>query len=230
MSEGFDYDAYRQQQDAQKGGSDPDRALIVTFEYASKAKGDGTFKNIEMIKIWIDKDNEIIRQVTDDDRTRFAARYAAFKAGEEAPIDGTPINMVAFATPADIAGCRAERIFTVEQIVEKPDERLQKAKLINFKYKCRDWLESQQRSGHVGELREQIDHLKAQNDVLREKNRALSQGSGSGQFTLKALKSMGLPALREYCQAHDIKASNGKDKTLKNIEDAGAFSDNGDAA
>lgn len=154
----FDYQHHQQMQQL---GADPDRALIVTFSYDSERQRDGSFENVEMVEIWIDKDNIIRRKVTDEDRQRFAARYQAFKAGEAEPEDGTPIKMVAFATPADIASCKTERIFTVEQIVETPDERLARPKLMNFKYKCRDWLESQHRSGYVGELREQISALQA---------------------------------------------------------------------
>ena len=45
MSEegGFDVQAYRRSQ------VNPDKALLVTFEYGSQKQLDGSFKNIEMI-------------------------------------------------------------------------------------------------------------------------------------------------------------------------------------
>lgn len=169
MSEGFDYAAYANQQ---KGN--PDKALLVSFEYAAQKKSDGSYENVEMIKIWLGKNDEIVRKVTPEDRVRFADRYDAFKKGEEVPLDGTPIAQCAFATPADVSACKAERIFTLEQLVETADERLQRARLVTFKYRCRDWLEAQKRSGYVGEMRERIQSLEAQIEVLKE--RLASQG------------------------------------------------------
>lgn len=165
MSEGgFDYEAHRKNLQG-----NPDRALLVSFEWAPEKRKDGNFDNVEMIRIWLDKNNEVVRKVTEEDKIRFAERYEAFKKGEEVPEHGTPIRMVPFATPADVSACKALRIFTLEQLVETADERLSRSKLINFKYQARDYLEAQQRTGYVGELREEINHLKAQIEVLKER-------------------------------------------------------------
>ena len=206
-------------------GENPDRALIVTFEYESEPNGDGTFRNVEMINIWIDKDNTVRRRVTAEDRERFRDRYEAFKRGEEVPADGTPINLCTFATPADVATCKAERILTLEQLAETPDERLQRSRnLINFKYKVQDWLKARSNTSHVAELREQIERLKAQIDALKEKNAALAVGA-KPRFTLKALKGCGMDALREYCEANGVTASNSKDGTIERLVGAGAVAD-----
>jgi len=166
MSEGgFDYEAHRRA----IAGSNPDKALLVSFEYASEKRKDGLFDNVEMVRIWMDKNSEVVRKVTEADKVRFAERYAAFKKGEEMPEEGTPIRLCAFATPADVSACKAERIFTVEQLVETSDERLAKARLINFKYMARDYLEGQKRTGYVGELREKIQQLEAQVEMLKER-------------------------------------------------------------
>jgi len=160
---GFDIQAYRAAQ------SNPDRALLVTFEYAARQKSDGGFENIEMIRIWLGRNDEICRPVTDQDKIRFRDRYDAFRKGEKAPVDGTPIGQCALATPANISACKAERIFTLEQLVETPDERLSRSSLVGFKYKCKDWLEAQKRLGHVGEMRERIERLERENEILKER-------------------------------------------------------------
>jgi hypothetical protein len=165
MSEGgFDYEAHRRSLQG-----NPDKALLVSFEYASEKRRDGTFDNVEMIRIWMDKNTEVVRRVTESDKLRFTERYEAFKKGEEAPETGTPIRLVPFATPADVSACKSLRIFTLEQLVETADERLSRAKLVNFKYQARDFLEAQRRTGYVGELRDEINHLKAQIEVLKER-------------------------------------------------------------
>lgn len=164
MSEGgFDLAAYRRE----VSGGDPDRGLLVTFEHRAEKQNDGSFKNVEYIRIWLSNTDEVVRPVQPQDKVRFKSRYDSFKAGEEQPLEGTPINLCAFATPADVAACKAERVFTLEQLVETPDERLFKAKLVNFKYRSRDWLEAQKRHGYVGELRSQIDGLQAQVNMLK---------------------------------------------------------------
>lgn len=165
MSEGgFDYEAHRRSLQG-----NPDKALLVTFEHASEKRKDGSFQNVEMIRIWMDKNTEVVRKVTDEDKRRFSERYEAFKKGEEVPEEGTPIRMVPFATPADVSACKSLRIFTLEQLVETSDERLARAQLINFKYQARDYLEAQRRTGYVAELREEINHLKAQIETLKER-------------------------------------------------------------
>ena len=178
MSEGgFDYEAHRRAIQ----GSNPDKALLVSFEYSSEKQKNGLFENVEMIRIWMDKNSEVVRKVTEADKTRFAERYGAFKAGEEMPDDGTPIRLCAFATPADVSACKSERIFTVEQLVETPDERLARARLINFKYMARDYLESQRRTGYVGELREEINQLKAQIEAMKEQGHTVEPKKRPGR-------------------------------------------------
>ena len=164
MSEGFDYEAHRKMQQG-----NPDKALLVSFEYAPEKQRDGSFVNVEMIRIWVDKNQEVVRKVTPEDKVRFADRYASFLKGEEAPPDGTPIRMCAFATPADVAACMAEIIYTLQQLVETNDDRLSKARLLNLKYAANDWLKAQQRHGYVAELREEINKLKAQIEMLKER-------------------------------------------------------------
>lgn len=172
MSEGFDFEAHRRMQQ----GSNPDKALLVSFQYAAEKQPDGSFQNVEMIKIWLGRNDEIVRKVTPEDKIRFQDRYAAFKAGEALPETGTPVKECALATPADISACKSLRILTLEQLVETADERLQAARLVSFKYRAKDWLEAQKNIGHVGALRDEIDKLKQQNMMLKEQNDLLRKG------------------------------------------------------
>lgn len=167
MSEegGFDVAAY------QRAQSDPDKALLVTFEVRADKQKDGSYKNVEYIRILVGRNDEVVRPLTDADRKRFRERYESFLKGEEVPKEGTPISACAFATPANVSACKAERIYTLEQIVEIPDERLQRAQLVGFKYQCRDWLEAQRRHGFVGELRARIERLEKENEILKERLR-----------------------------------------------------------
>lgn len=182
---GFDIAAYQRSQ------NDPDKALIVTFEVRAEKQRDGSFKNVEYIRILVGRNDEVVRPLTDADRMRFRDRYESFKKGEEVPKEGTPIASCAFATPANVSACKAERIYTLEQLVEVPDERLQRAQLVGFKYQCRDWLEAQRRHGYVGELRERITYLEKENELLKE--RLLGQGKDTA-VVVPVAKKRGRPA------------------------------------
>jgi hypothetical protein len=163
MAEGFDMDAYRRE----KAGGDPDRGLLVTFRYEAVRKPDGEYDNVEFINIWMSTTDQVDRPVEPKDRIRFKTRYEAFRNNEKEPDEGMPIKMLAFATPANVAACKAEKIFTVEQLVETPDERLLRAHLITFKYMCSDWLKSSKNAGYMGQMREEIETLKLQLETLK---------------------------------------------------------------
>lgn len=182
---GFDYGAY------QRAQSNPDKALIVTFQYVAEKKPDGSFENVEYIHIVVGRNDEIIRKCTDQDRIRFSERYEAFKKGEAVPPNGTPISMCAFATPANVSACKAERIYTLEQLVETPDERLQRPHLQAFKYQCADWLKAMRQHGYVGELRDQITRLEKENEILKE--RLKDQGKDTTVAVPVATKRRGRP-------------------------------------
>lgn len=163
---GFDLAAYRRE----SMGGDPDRGLLVTFRYEPQQKDDGSFENVEYVNIWLSNSDQVDRPVTQQDRARFRTRYEAFLKNEELPDDGTPIKMCSLATPAIVAACKSERITTLEQLVEIPDERLQRAKLVAFKYRAKDWLLALKDHGHVAKMRSEIETLKAQIETLKSRN------------------------------------------------------------
>jgi hypothetical protein len=163
----FNHEAWRQEQQGTA-----DAGLLVSFYYEA-VKRDDEFVNIPFIRIWVDKETEVVREVTQEDKDRFSVRWNAFQNNEEVPIDGTPIKELPFATPANVATCKANHIYTAEQLVETPDDRLTRAKLVNFKYQVKDMLASQKDSSHIRHMREEMDQLKKNNIVLQEKIDAL---------------------------------------------------------
>ena len=177
MSEGFDYQAFQRQ----VNGRDPDRALIVTFEPFAEKQKDGSFKNVDYIRIWISNSDEIHRRVTDEDKARFRDRWEAYQRNEAVPVDGTPISECLFADKATLAGCKSLRIYTLEQLAETADGNLTKVGLLNFKYKVIDYLKAQKNFGHVGEMREEINELRAQLEMLKEQNKELKSATAEDE-------------------------------------------------
>lgn len=160
----FDYETYRSQQ----LGANPDRGLLVTFHYEAKQKKDGKFENIPFINIFMNKNDVVDRPVQEEDKVRFKSQWDAFLSGEEAPPDGMPISQVPFATPANVSACKAERIYTVEQLLETPDLRLQRAYLVNFKYQCRDMMEAKRLSGDYSDLKALIEKQAKEIEELKK--------------------------------------------------------------
>lgn len=165
----FDYEAHRRLQ-----SGNPDKALIVTFRYEYDAKRN---KEVPYTSIFLSKNNTVDRPTTDEDKTRFKERWEAFQKGEEAPPDGLPINQVPFATPAEISICKTERIYTVEQLVQTPENILQRANILNFRYRCADLLKQMTDSQHIVKMRDEIETLKKQIQTLQETNAKLKASS-----------------------------------------------------
>ena len=147
-----------------------DKALLVSFYYEAKKVGED-YHNVPYIRIFVNKNSQIEREVTEEDKQRFHERWEAFQKGEEAPEDGTPVNLAPFATPANVAACKAERIYTVEQLVQTPDSRLARSYLTNFKYMCSDWLKQRRDGDQISLMRSELEALKAENAMLQEKFR-----------------------------------------------------------
>lgn len=165
----FDYEAHRRLQ----SGVNPDKGLIVTFryEYSDKLK-----KEVPYTTIFLSKNNTVDRPTTAEDKLRFKDHWDAFEKGETAPLQGLPIKQIPFATPAEISICKAERIYTAEQLVETPDSLLQRANLLNFRYRVADMLKQMTDSQHIVKMRDEIETLKKHIKVLQETNAKLKSG------------------------------------------------------
>jgi len=150
---GFDYAAY---QNELRPGADMDKALLVSFHYESE-EVEGEWQNVAYISIFLGKNDTVERPVNEEDKERFADRWKKFLAGEDTPPEGMPVNKVPFANPSNIRACKGEKIYTVEQLCETPDARLQRAHLIEFKYMCRDMMEARNDGTYVQEMRKTIE-------------------------------------------------------------------------
>lgn len=165
----FDHEAYRRQQ----LGQNPDKALLTTFRYVYDDKRK---EEVPYISIFLGKNDTVDRPATEEDKERFKERWEAFLKGEDKPPAGLPINQVPFATPAEISVCKTEKIYTVEQLLETPDNRLQRAHLLNFRYRCADLMKQLTDSKHVVEMRDEIETLKSQLTAALEKMAEMAEG------------------------------------------------------
>lgn len=54
--------------------------------------------------------------------TKIQAAYAAWNAGQELPVDGTPIKMWPIATPSEVRNCEGAELRTVEDLAQANEE------------------------------------------------------------------------------------------------------------
>jgi hypothetical protein len=94
---------------------------------ASAAAGRQIFRNAEMVRIYIPGSvtNQHVKYVDEEAKRRWPREYEAFKAGVEAPPEGTPIEQWPVLLPAQVQELKYFKIRTVEEVAELSDQALQ---------------------------------------------------------------------------------------------------------
>lgn len=102
------------------------------------------FEDVEYVKIIVPGDrDEVHRPARESDRRQFQQQYAAFKAGKEAPVTGTPLTAWPSLTASQVAELAFFNVKTVEQLADLPDAHAQKFMGIQaIKQKAKAFLEA----------------------------------------------------------------------------------------
>lgn len=135
-------------EESQRNGFDQDSKLFVHFymhphqdKEASAKEGRPIFVSREYISIIIpgDKLNIVKRPVSDLERRRFAQKYAAFKAGNEQIMNGTPLESVPWLTREQVEELKYFNVRTLEHLADMPDVHAQRFMGINkLRQRARD--------------------------------------------------------------------------------------------
>jgi hypothetical protein len=147
----------------------------------SKETGRPYYEDKEMVKIIIAGDNktEVLEEVNDGHRARFARQYEAFKQKtDQISANGTPLSQWPVMTPALVNNFAGVGIYTVEQLSQMTDSSLQAAGMgaREWKKRAEAFLE-QAKDGAVVQklaaeneaLRNELAGLRRQNDALAER-------------------------------------------------------------
>lgn len=158
----------------------------VEDKVATKEQGRAVFKDQEFIEIRTagNPKNAVVSKVKDEHKQRFAAAYEAFKRGEEAPVEGMPIEEWGVITRSRAQELKAAEIRTVEALAELPDSRIKvlgpggrelmkKAKA--FLDVSADKKAAMKYATENEKLKEEVTLLKGQ---LEEMNKAIEQLKG----------------------------------------------------
>lgn len=140
--------------------------------FRSEQEGRPIFEEREFVKILIPGDRRamVVEPVNDDHKARWPSEYAAFKAGQEAPIEGTPLTEWAVSS---MNKARAEElayfnIKTVEQLAQVNDNQLQNLGMgaRELRERAKTWLEiAQNGSAPIEKLISGLEQ--AQRDIVR---------------------------------------------------------------
>jgi hypothetical protein len=144
----------------------------VKNEYESEKQGRDIYADTEYVEIIIpgDKYNIVNERVKDEHRNRWATQYAAFKAGQEAPLEGTPIEEWAPISASQALELKSVHVRTVEQLAGLSDSQLAKAVPMGgfaLREKAQGWLKQASDAQPLAEAMQQINALQAQLDELK---------------------------------------------------------------
>jgi hypothetical protein len=157
-------------------GSSPDRTKprfhmrAVEMPFKSREAGRPIFEDREFVEIIIPGQNKstAIEPVNEQHKDRWPEAYAAFKRGQEMPTTGTPLEEWSVLSAATVANLKGLHMRTVEDLAAAPDAALQNIGQggHDFRRRAQAFLEQAKGSAPLEKALQEIEHLKARNDVL----------------------------------------------------------------
>ncbi len=135
------------------------------------------FKNVTYVEIRLkDNNTEVYNQPASKDKMRrFPQEYALYLQAKEKAQDGTPLELFAFLTAAEIATCKNRGIFTVENLARLDREKVKYLGLENEYEKARVFSAYAKHNRKVADFAERERKYGEQIAALKEKIAALEQ-------------------------------------------------------
>lgn len=121
--------------------------------------------------------------------------YEAWKAGQDAPIEGTPLKEWPLATAAQIRNCAGMNVLSVEDLANLADGALRfiGGEAVALREKARNWLNA---SNDAGKAAAQITRLEAENEKLSEMVRNLTESVELLRREIKPKQDM--PVMQQF--------------------------------
>lgn len=153
--------------------------LLVRFalqreknEYRSEIEGRDIYDEVEVVYIrTIGSRDEVSNLVTDEHRREFADDYKAWKAGQAAPLTGTPLDEWPGVSQSFIDEMRSYGVRSVEQLAALSDGiASQKPGWLTMRSRAQGWIENSanQADAAAAELaKADAAAAKAENDQLK---------------------------------------------------------------
>jgi len=170
------------------------RMQPVKNGFKSEAKGTPVYEDKEFVLIRVpgDRKTEWDGEVTDEHRARWPRHYAAWKANQEAPTEGTPLSEWAAIGRSQVEELRFANVKTVEQLAGLPDDLLTRSvSMGGFELRQRAIRHLQAVQGNAP-----MEALAAENAAQREKIDAMEKNQADLSARLDALLAQNAGAAR----------------------------------
>jgi len=160
----------------------------VLMENASQEAGQPVYKDIEYVQIIVpgSRKSEVDRKVRDEDKKRWPQEYAAWKAKQELPANGMPLEKwtLIAASPAMIETLRFHNVRTVEHLAGMTDSQVQECGrgVLKLREQAVEFLA--QAKGNAG-----ISKMAAEKDALEARVVKLERDLGAALKALEAEKA-----------------------------------------
>lgn len=153
--------------------------FVETVENAFKSKAEGRpiYDEMEYVKYLIpgDRNTAPVERVSDEVKARYPKEYEAFKAGLEAPVDGTPLSEWPPIRKSQVQEFAYFNIKTVEHLARINDAQLQNLGMgaRELREQAKAYLDiAANGTGPISQMLGEIDSLKAENarkdDIIAE--------------------------------------------------------------
>lgn len=166
-----------------QSGAGPGRKVVVQFfmdavrnNEKSDEAGRPIYEDKEFIKKMIpgDATSNVVRPVSKYDKVEFSREYEAFKAGLEAPIEGTPLTTIPFISKAQAMEMAGVGIKTAEQLRDISDVNGQKFMgFFGLRSKVIAYLDSAEKAAPVQKMQAELE--KRDNDIAVLKQQLAEQ-------------------------------------------------------
>lgn len=124
---------------------------------------------------------------TNDDAARFPKQWAAFKAGEEQTVAGSPLSLLFPQSPATVDNLNRCGIRTVEMLATANDSALQEMGMgaRSFQEKAKAYLENADKGKDFHGLSDRVDKLLLQQQADKDRIAALEAALSEATATRK---------------------------------------------
>jgi hypothetical protein len=178
--------------------------------FASAQAGRDIFREVDFVKIFIPGSGTIlVERVNDGHVERWPELYQAFKAGKEAPLNGTPLAEWSLLKRAQIAELNYRNIRTIEDLADLSDLAVQNLGMGGQRLRARAkaYLDDAEREALATKLVSENDGLRLRISTLENQVDALGQQllqmNRTVEFERRSQQQMNayIPALHDPVEA-----------------------------
>lgn len=125
--------------------------------------------------------DEVDRPADEADIQRFSREYALFQLKNEKNLKGTPLNLFAFLSPAQIACCEFRNVFTLEDLIELDENKAEALGLMQERETAKKFLDFSKNNKLIFDFENKIHFFENEISRLKEENECLKR-KNSGQI------------------------------------------------